>query len=330
MCGGLRPVADRGVSVGVDLGGTKILTIAVDGTGTVLGRALLPTPHEGECAALEAMANSVRQALSEAGRTLGDVQGVAVGAPGPMDPDEGVLLEPPNLPGCENLPIRAYLEERLGVPVRVENDANVAAIGEYRYGAGKGIDDMIYVTLSTGIGGGVITGGKLLRGLGRTAGEVGHMVVAHGQERCACGRSGCWEAISSGTAIAARAREAVAAGRATPALVAEASKGPVLAQAVLAAAAEGDATAQAIIARAVEFNGVGLMNLLHLFSPGMIVIGGGLTHAWDALIAPAAAWAKSHAFERPAAVCRIERAQLGDLVGAMGAAALAANPGSLL
>lgn len=318
------------IAVGVDLGGTKILTIAMDAGGKVLGRSLHPTPHEGEDVALRALATSVEEAMRSAGLTAGDVAGVAVGAPGPMDPDTGVLLEPPNLPGCRNLPIRSYLQERLKMDVRVENDANVAAIGEYRFGAGRGVADMVYVTVSTGIGGGVMVGGRLMRGAGRTAGEIGHMVLAHGQEICPCGRSGCWEAICSGTAIAHRAQEAVAAGRASPGLVQASAKQTLTAPVVLQAAAGGDPTAQAILARVVEYNGVGLMNLLHLFSPGMIVIGGGLTHAWDTLIAPAVDWAKRNAFQRPAAVCHIVRAELEDMVGAVGAAALALDPDTLL
>jgi glucokinase len=314
-------------AIGLDLGGTKILALVVSAEGRVLARAGRPTPHRDRAALVDALVDCVREAVARAGLRVEDAAGVGVGAPGPTDPERGVLLEPPNLPpDCRDLPLRALLEPRLGVPVVVDNDANAAALGEHRYGAGRGTADMLYITISTGIGGGIVAGGRLLRGAGYTAGEVGHMILAaEGQDVCGCGRVGCWEAISSGTGIARQAREAVAAGRA-PGLWARCGGDPAaLTAAVVArAAAEGDPAAQAIVTRAVAYSGVGLLNLLHLFSPALIVIGGGLTHAWDQLIAPAARWALDHAVRHAAAACRIVRAELGDDVGGMGAAALVA------
>ena len=312
-------------AIGLDLGGTKTLALVVAPNGEILGRARHPTPHEGRAALGEALVACVREAAAAAGVDVRDTAGVGVGAPGPTDPEAGVLLEPPNLPAdCHDLPLRELLEPRLGVRVVVENDANAAALGEYRFGAGRGARDMIYITVSTGIGGGLIAGGRLLRGAGLLAGEIGHMVLApEGHDVCGCGRTGCWEAIGSGTAIARQAREAVAAGRA-PGLLARANGQPdqLSPALVVDAARAGDPAAAAILARVVFFHGIGLENLLHLFSPGLIVIGGGLTHAWDDVIAPAAAWALGHAMRHAAAACRIVPAQLGDNVGGMGAAAL--------
>lgn len=312
-------------AIGLDLGGTKILAVVVSPSGRLLGRALRPTPHAGRDALLAALAGTVAEAAQTAGVALRDTLGVGVGAPGPTDPVAGVLLEPPNLPrDCHDLPLRALLQPTLGVRVEVENDANVAALGEHRFGAGRGAADMIYITVSTGIGGGVIADGRLLRGAGLTAGEVGHMVLQpDGGEACGCGRIGCWEAICSGTAIARRAREAAVGGRA-PALAARVAGdwSRLDAASVAAAAAEGDEAAAVIVARAVRYNGLALMNLLHLLSPGTIVIGGGVTHAWDTYLEPAARWALGQAMHRAAAACRIVRAELGDLVGGMGAAAL--------
>ena len=200
----------------------------------------------------------------------------------------------------------------------MENDANAAALGEQRFGAGRGHPDMIYVTVSTGIGGGVISGGRLLRGAGFMAGEVGHMLLApEGGDVCGCGRTGCWEAISSGTGIVRQARAAMAEGA-----FAGGDAATLSAATVLQAAGAGDPAARRIIARAATYNGFGLLNLLHLFSPGRIVIGGGLTHAWDTLVGPAADWALGHAMQRAAAACRVVRAELGDLVGGLGAAAV--------
>ncbi len=312
-------------AIGLDLGGTKILAVVISPEGRLLGRAWHPTPHSGRSALLGAMAGAVREAAAAAGVNVWETAGIGIGAPGPTDPEAGVLLEPPNLPlDCHNLPLRDLLQPELAARIEVENDANVAALGEHRFGAGRGVADMVYITVSTGIGGGLLTGGRLLRGAGFTAGEIGHMAVApDGHDICGCGRIGCWEAVCSGTAIARQAREAVLAGRA-PGLLARVGGDPakLTPAEVTGAAAQGDPAARAIVDRVVTYNGVGLMNLLHLLSPGMIVIGGGLTHAWDALVAPAIAWAQAHALRRPAAACRMVRAELGDLVGGMGAAAL--------
>jgi glucokinase len=306
--GGGRPV------IGLDLGGTKILALAVGPDGAVLGRALHPTPRTGRSDLVAALGRAAREACGAAGLSLRDCAGVGVGAPGPTDPGTGVVLDPPNLPAdCRELPLGELLGAELGTRVAVENDANAAALGEHRYGAGRGQADMVYVTISTGIGGGVIAGGRLLRGAGLMAGEVGHMLLApEGRDVCGCGRTGCWEAISSGTGIARQAREA---GAAAP-----------TAASVVAAAAAGDDAARRIVARAVAYNGYGLVNLLHMFSPGLIVIGGGLTHAWDVLVAPAAEWALGYAMRRAAAACRIVPTALGDLVGGLGAAAALADP----
>lgn len=304
--------------IGLDLGGTKILALAVSPGGGVLGRALHPTPRTGRADLVAALSGAAREACAAAGLELKDCAGVGVGAPGPTDP-AGVVLEPPNLPAdCRELPLGALLGDELGLRVVVENDANAAALGEQRFGAGRGHPDMIYVTVSTGIGGGVISGGRLLRGAGFMAGEVGHMLLApEGGDVCGCGRTGCWEAISSGTGIVRQARAAMAEGA-----FAGGDAATLSAATVLQAAGAGDPAARRIIARAATYNGFGLLNLLHLFSPGRIVIGGGLTHAWDTLVGPAADWALGHAMQRAAAACRVVRAELGDLVGGLGAAAV--------
>ena len=313
--------------MGLDLGGTKTLAVVVTPEGRVLGQSLHPTPHGGRDQLTAGLERAVREACAQAGVAVEDTCGVGIGVPGPTDPDAGVLLEAPNLgTDDQNLNLRSLLEPVFHVPIAVENDANSAALGEHRFGAGRGVDDMIYITVSTGIGGGLIFGGQLLRGAGFTAGEVGHMVVApEGRDVCGCGRTGCWEAICSGTGMARQGRDAISAGRA-PALAARAKTDGVTPALLVQAAADGDPTANAILERAVQYNGVAFMNLIHLFSPAMIVIGGGLTHAWDQVIAPAATWALSHSLRRPASRCRIVPAELGSLCGGLGAAALVLPP----
>lgn len=313
--------------VGLDLGGTKTLAVVVTPEGRVLGQSLHPTPHGGRAELTAGLERAVQEACAQAGLAVGDTCGVGIGVPGPTDPDAGVLLEAPNLGADEqNLDLRGLLEPVFGVPIAVENDANSAALGEHRFGAARGVDDMIYITVSTGIGGGLIFKGRLLRGAGFTAGEVGHMVLApESRDVCGCGRTGCWEAICSGTGLARQGREAIAAGRA-PGLAARVQDGEVTPALVVQAATAGDPTANAILQRVVQYNGVAFMNLIHLFSPAMIVIGGGLTHAWDQVIAPAADWALAHGLRRPAGCCRIVPAELGTLCGGLGAAALVLPP----
>lgn len=313
-------VDSRGTIVGIDLGGTKTLAVAARPDGKILARRRVETP-EGRDAVVAAMIEAARGALAAAG--VETAAAIGIGAPGPMDPAAGVLLEPPNLIGCENLPLRSIFARRFpGVVVRVENDANAAALGERRFGAGRGCDDLCYVTLSTGVGGGIVSGGRLLHGAGGTAGEVGHMVLDPGGALCHCGLHGCWEALASGTAIARAAEAAIAQGRGA-AIRAAAGEQPPDGRAVDAAAATGDATALRIVADIVRYNGLGFCNLIQLLSPARIVVGGGVSHEWDRYVAPAAAWAKAHAFARPAERCEIVRSELGDDVGALGAVAVA-------
>jgi glucokinase len=315
-------VTPSDVFVGIDLGGTKILAVAARRDGKVLGRCRLPTPA-GREAVVAAMADAARRALRAAGCGDAAVAGVGIGAPGPMDPVTGTLLQPPNLPGCENLPLGPIFADLFpGAVVQVENDANAAALGEHRFGAGRGVADLCYVTISTGVGGGIVSGGRLVRGAAGTAGEIGHTVLDPAGPACHCGLRGCWEALASGTAIARAAAEALARGEGEGIRRAAAGADPD-ARAVDAAAAAGDRAALRIVAEAVRYNGIGFCNLIQTLSPARIVVGGGVSHAWDRYIAPAAAWALAHAFARAAERCAIVPAALGDDVGALGAVAVA-------
>src|SRR5437763_7503791 len=171
-------------------------------------------------------------------RTGSRLAAVGVGCGGPLDRRRGLILSPPNLPGWDEFPVVALLEERLGVPVLLDNDANAAALGEHRYGAGRGLRHLVYITISTGIGGGVIVRGELVHGVHDGAGEVGHMTVLPEGPACGCGARGCLEALCSGTSIARRARERLAAGS-----LSSLGEGEITAQAVAEAARRGDALA---------------------------------------------------------------------------------------
>ena len=308
--------------VGVDLGGTQIRAALADAQGEIIQRVSRPTmADEGLEAVLGRIEESIRQVLPA---DIGQVSAVGVAAPGPLDPWRGIVREAPNLPGWENVPLKDLMEAEFGLPVVVGNDANLAALAEQRFGAGQGVADLIYITVSTGIGGGVIVDNKLLLGAQGLAGEVGHQTVeAHGP-RCKCGNIGCLEALAAGPAIARRAREFVKTGIGTA--IADLVGGDldkITAKVVNQAAQAGDPIAIELFRQAGFYIGVGIVNLLHIFNPSLIVIGGSVTKAGDLLFEPIRATVRQRAMasyyweNTP-----IVPATLGDDVALLGAVAL--------
>jgi glucokinase len=312
--------------LGLDVGGTKVLGIAMAEDGSVVGESRWPTPR-GQSALMDTL-EAVARDLCDAIRDGGEVTAVGVGAPGLVDRD-GVLRAAPNLPGVEQLPLRAELEVRLGLPVRADNDATCAAWGERQLGAARGRDHVVVVTLGTGIGGGIITEGRLYRGANGFAGEIGHMVVEPHGPLCPCGQRGCWERYASGSGLGNLAREAAYAGQAPRVLeLAGGDPEAVRGEHVTRAAMDGDKGACAVFARFAWWLALGLANLANAFDPEMFVIGGGLVKAGDVLFLPArAAFASlvEAADSRPDVA--IVPASLGERAGAMGAAALACELG---
>lgn len=309
----------------VDLGGTQIRTAALRGK-TLYSRVGLLT---GENPTPERIIPRVYDALQEAmdkADTRGEpIAGIGIAAPGPLDHKTGVIYTPPNLPSWRGVPLRDMMMQRFGLPVFVENDAHAAGLGEYLFGAGRGCSDMVYLTLSTGIGGGIINNGRIMEGASGTAGELGHMTVDWHGERCNCGNIGCLEAIASGIAIARQANEALTSERGADLLAFLRTQQPemdVSARAVAAAALAGVATAQAIIKRAAEAIGVGLVNIIHCINPEVIVLGGGLTQMGSLLLEPALRIVNERAMSVPRAATRIELAELGANTGLIGAGAL--------
>jgi glucokinase len=306
--------------IGIDLGRTKLLVAAVDGGGRVLASTRRATPAGGPAPVVDAMADGVVEVLRRAGAGMSEVSAIGVGAPGPLDPDRGVVLNPPNMAGWVDVPLAAMLGDRLGVPAFVDNDANAAALGEHWAGAGIGVEDLVYVTVSSGIGSGLIFGGRLYRGASGQAGEIGHTVIDPDGPRCACGRRGCLEAIASGFAIARAAAAAVADGR--PTALSAAPPGPSAAD-VARAAHDGDQVAREIFARAGAALGAGLADLINLLNPAMIIVGGGVARAGDLLWAPMRRVIDAEAFPHARSAVRIVPAALGDAAGSVGAAAVA-------
>ena len=303
-------------TVGVDVGGTKCLAVALE-AGRIIDERRVPTP-DGAAAVLDAIAGVVAEVAGTS-----DVRSVGVGVPGLVDRG-GVLRFAPNLPGVVDVPIKAEMEARLGTPVRVDNDATCAAWGERQLGAAQGYNDVVLVTLGTGIGGGIVAGGSLMRGGNGFAGEIGHMVINTDGPPCPCGQRGCWERYASGSSLAVLAQRAAAEGRA-PRVLARAGGEPemVRGEHVTVAAAEGDAGAQAVLAELGWWVAQGLANLANIFDPQAFVLGGGLVEAGDLLLSPvrtAFAELLTGAAYRPGV--EILPATLGEHAGAIGAACL--------
>lgn len=317
-------------AIGVDLGGTKILTALISETGDIVYRHRIPTPQMGPESVVSVIRDSITTVLAEAGLAKEEVAGVGVGAPGPLDPRSGVVFEAPNLVGWRNVPLRDLLAAQLrstqasaALPIFVEHDANAAALAEWWIGAGRGVKDLIYITVSTGIGGGIIIGGKMVHGVTGAAGEIGHMTIDINGPLCHCGNRGCLEVLASGPAIARVAREEIAAGRPTTMLETAGGKPEAITgETVDRAARTGDALAGEIFDRAGTYLGVGVANLINLLNPARIIIGGGVSKAGDLLFAPVKRTVRERALKRPATDAQIVPAALGDDAGVVGAGAV--------
>jgi len=307
----------------VDLGGSKILSVVADEEGRILGEDRRPTQAgEGPEAGLERIAASLEAALAEAGLRRDDLRAVGVCSPGPIDPARGVIPEAPNLPGWHDVPVCQYLADRLGVPAILENDATAAAYGEFVYGAGRGCRHIVYITLSTGIGGGLVLDGRLYRGASGAAGEIGHITIDADGPLCGCGKPGHVEAFASGRAIAGEG-EAVLARGGSPLLARLAEEdGELTAATVHRAADAGDAEAIRIVRRAGYYLGIALAAYVDIFNPEVIIIGGGLRHIRDHYLGPAEQEMYRRAMQEPLKVVRLVEAELGDYSGVMGVVAL--------
>jgi glucokinase len=307
----------------VDLGGSKILSVIAQGDGRRLGEDRRLTDAEaGPDAVLERIVGSLQEALAKAGLGQGDLAAVGICSPGPCDTDAGVISSAPNLPGWRDVPICRYLEERLGVPARLENDANAAALGEHVYGAGRGCRHLIYMTVSTGIGGGLILDGRLYRGATGVAGELGHMTIEPDGPLCGCGNRGCLEALASGTGIAARGEELVAQGGSALLARLAQEQGDLTAETVSRAAGQGDIACQGIIRRAGYYLGIGFASYVNIFNPEVIIIGGGLAKVGELLLGPARVEMAARAMREALKAVQLRPAELGDYAGVMGMVAL--------
>lgn len=304
----------------LDVGGTNFRLALVGEDGGILKQCRGKNPSEdGPGDAIRTILEAASDLLS--GVERGSLAGMGIAIAGLVTPETGVLLTSPNLLSWYNTPVKDIFQRELGVTVYVGNDANMAVLGEHRFGAGVDSDDVVYLTWSTGIGGGVISGGRLLTGSRGFAAELGHMTIDLNGPKCNCGSIGCLEMMASGTAIARFAVEALSGGAAS-AITGLAGGDPakVTARTVAQAARSGDRVALDVLRTAATNMGVGLVNLVHIFNPEIIVLGGGVSQSGDILFPTV----REVVAERimPDYSVRIEPAALGDDCGLLGAAAL--------
>lgn len=290
-------------TIGVDVGGTKVLGVVVDDAGAVVASHRVPTPSGGD-----AVVDAMLGVIGELRRERDDVVAIGAGVPGLVDRD-GVLRFAPNLPGVVELPVGRLLYDASRLPVTVDNDNTCALWGEHVAGAARNASDVVLVGLGTGIGGGLLLDGRLVRGAHGFAGEIGHMVVARGGIPCVCGRNGCWERYASGTALGRMAREAGIGERGED---------------VTAAAIAGDAAALALFDEFADWFAVGLVNLVHALDVSRCVIAGGLVEAGEVLLdAVRRAFGARLVAPDHRPPVEIVGASLGERAGAIGAALLA-------
>ena len=310
--------------LGIDLGGTNVAAAVVDGNGTILGKASLPTPRGVPAEQVaDQMAAAARAALEAAAMSLEDVASVGIGSPGAIEPESGTLKFWSNL-NFHNVPLTALMEARLGKEIYLENDANAAALGEYAAGAGKGSQSMVLITLGTGVGGGAILNGKLYTGFNYAGMELGHFVIEHGGRPCTCGRQGCFEAYCSATALIKRTRQAMEADR--DSLLWQLAGGSlegVNGRTPFDAAAQGDAAAGKVIDEYVDYLGCGVASLVNIFQPEVLCIGGGPSAQGETLMAPVRYILNREDYARNNLHrTRLVRATLGNDAGIIGAALL--------
>ena len=316
--------------VGIDIGGTKLATVVADSAGHILSKVRKPTlPEKGPEYALQLLFNMVRETIELAGLAQKSVSAIGVSCGGPLDTKTGVVYSPPNLPGWDALPLKANLESEFHIPVTIENDANASALAEFRFGGGRGYKALLYMTMSTGIGGGIIVNGEIYHGANDSAGEVGHQILLPNGPSCGCGKRGCLEALCSGPAIARRAQDAIrehlANGEtsATTLLnLANNSIANVKSEHVLAAARTGDTLALQLVDETAYYMGWGIANLVNILNPDIVLLGTIAIAAGDLLLNPIRKTVSEFAMTRPAETVKIEPAQLGNALGDLAAIAL--------
>ncbi|MDE0483316.1 MAG: ROK family protein [Candidatus Poribacteria bacterium] len=310
--------------VGIDIGGTKLATVVADDSGKILGKVRRPTrADKGPEYAIQLLFEMVYETITQAELEQEAISAMGVSCGGPLDTKTGVVYSPPNLPGWDAFPLKTQLESEFKIPTIIENDANASALAEYRFGGGRGYEAILYMTMSTGIGGGIVIDGKIYHGANDSAGEVGHQILLPDGPLCGCGKRGCLEALCSGPAIARRAKEAVRKESNTVILtLADGHIDTIKSEHVLAAARQDDLLALKLIDETAYYMGWGIANLVNILNPDIVLLGTIAIAAGDLLLEPIRKTVTNLAMARPAEAVEIMPAQLGKSLGDLAAIAL--------
>lgn len=305
--------------IGIDLGGTKISTALSDFEGNIVSDVVVPTKaDEGEIPVLNRIISTIEEVIEKGKVTTGEIESIGIGSPGPLNANTGVIITTPNLP-FKDFNVAKPIKEKFDLPVYLDNDANVATIGEFMFGAGKGKKNIVFFTVSTGVGGGAIVNGNIYRGSTCNALEIGHTTVAPNGPRCNCGNVGCLEAVASGTAIGKKGQEATM----TKVDTSLKQYDKVTSYEVFLEADKGDEVAKDIRDEALNYLGIGVANAVSIFDPEMVIIGGGVTQVGDVLFDRVRQVVKKRCFKVMSDNCQIVPAGLGTNAGVVGAVALA-------
>lgn len=314
-----------GKRIGIDVGGTNVKIALVDNNGKIIYSNSVPTYAK---MGYEYTVNNIKQAINdlmkETNTTAKDIEGIGFDFPGQVDYKTGVVKLAPNIPGWVNVPIAKMIEDEFHIPTRIDNDVRCAALGELKFGAGKGCENFICITVGTGIGSGLVINGKLVRGASNAAGEIGHIKLQmNGGPICGCGDTGCMEAFASGPCIVAMAQDYIKGGKSTKFREMAAAEGSEITPYMVAKAAEaGDPVAKRIFEIVGEYIGIGLTSVINLLNPEKVIIGGGVAEAGDLLLEPIRKTIKERAMVVAGEAVEIVPAQLGNSAGVIGASML--------
>jgi len=310
-------------NIGIDIGGTNVKIAIVDSKGKISFSESASTRAEmGYEFTIKNIINLIKDSLTKSEVSIKQVGGIGVGCPGQIDSINGVVRALPNIPGWVNVPLAKILQNEFSLPTKIDNDVRVATIGEYKFGAGKGYQNLICITVGTGIGSGIILNGQLIRGACLAAGELGHVIVQeHNGEICGCGGTGCVEAVASGPAIVKQAELYLMTGKSTK-FKELAAGSPVTPEIVAEAAIQGDGVAVKIFEKTGYWIGLALSSVVNLLNPEVIIVGGGVAQAGDLLLDPIRDTIQKRAMKLQGECVKVIPAQLGNSAGVVGASLL--------
>ena len=306
----------------IDLGGTNIIAAIISNKGQIMAKEYrLTLADRGPQSVINGVLSAIDHLLNLKNIDLSQLHSISIAATGALDGDMGLITSFAYFPDWDDIPLRDIVKEKYRVDTFLLNDASAAALGEHHFGAGKGVKNLIYITVSTGIGSGIIINDKLYSGASGSAGEIGYMTIDVNQTLGDCGNNGCLEMLASGTAMAEEAQRRIRQGeKSSLTKIVEGKIEDITAEKVGLAAQDGDSLALEVISRAATYLGVGLLSLANIFNPEMIIVGGGLSKLGDLLLNPARQVVRERVFPLSAQVVRIVPAQLGDDAGMLGAA----------